>query len=108
MTTYGDAIRELLRRVEADEPIMLIDDDSLGNKSTSCHWGMCAAGFTDVRKRAQRNCPFDKAKEYNAYGCFWRCKLFKGRSGYARRQHTAEEAKMASEILTKVLNDGGD
>lgn len=104
--TYLEALRELLRRVEDGEPIALCDDDTLGNKSTSCHWGFCSAELAHVKKREQKNCPFDKeaAGEFRRFGCFWRCRLFKGRSGYARLMPTPNEVSMALQILKEAIS----
>ena len=101
--TYKEAVQELLRRVENDEPIALDDDTTPGSKDTTCHWGMCSPSMKGVKKKENRKCPFDVAPEYDKYGCFWRCMLFQGHDGYSRRKHTKIEATLARGVLSVAL-----
>ena len=96
--TPEETVRHLhnLKAVIESEPCIANDDDTPGNKSTTCNWGLC----TESRKvydqesdslfekrfapKYHLQCPMDKQKanpkeahQVEASGCFYRCRIFK-------------------------------
>lgn len=91
------------------------DDETPGNKSMQCTFGRCTENrdvwleprlntFPKSRLAYNRvtqielssRCPFDRRDEKEWNGCFWKCEIFKGRSGhYSKQMPMSREAFVA-------------
>jgi len=81
----------MLQRIKDGDELVLIDDNTIGNKHTEASWGLCTTiwpkedlfnknlPFLGAKYRAPgQSCPFDKNPQPSEYGCFYRCRLFSG------------------------------
>jgi hypothetical protein len=94
---YVDVLKRIRKTVESD-PLVAIDDDTPGAKSTSCNWGLCSddknhypypemhtfpQDFADYGRmsqlRAAKPCPMMDSSKPSRGGCFWQCRVFSGK-----------------------------
>jgi len=95
---YVNWLEAMRDRIEAGLELSYYDDNTIGNKSLFCSWGMCnnkaevwpeelhqipghtipgyQGGIRHIdRDRKTQHCPFD-ARVAKTGGCFWRCVIF--------------------------------
>jgi hypothetical protein len=93
---YIAALERIKKQIENGSDLISEDSNDIGNKYTSCTWGLCSryreqwpdeedwlSEYNDkiVNSRYQDNgqhCPMDKDQDENsmAFGCFYRCRVF--------------------------------
>ena len=101
---YQLALRRFRERIEQGLPLTAYDDDTPGNKSMGCSWGLCSedpAAWPDAQdhtfpidfiKRgrvsvlsASQPCPLDRRSEAQfkaeVTGCFYTCRVFRSKKG---------------------------
>lgn len=87
-------------RIAKGIPLVLDDSDEIGNKHTSATWGLCSEeveAWPDAEdhlwpddfnkhkrvapkyQRENQMCPFDAREKPTGNGCFYTCRLFRGR-----------------------------
>lgn len=89
-----------LRKVVETKPLIFVDDETPGNKTTECSWGLCSkskdiwddkemhfsyikldSGDSGPKYRGKCHaCPHDRDignPKHNPMGCFYRCRVFK-------------------------------
>lgn len=94
---YLAALRRQRDRIAAGVPLVCVDDDTVGNKVTSCSWGLCsddAEAWPEAEDhlwperfcregrvaprylQTHQPCPFDTRAPEGGPGCFHACRVF--------------------------------
>lgn len=91
--SYSRTLRELQKRADAGVPLRYQDSEAVGDKYTVCTLGLCDDGIErkmdGVYPQNHHACPHDgryftetgertAAPLEWAYGCFYKCHIFKG------------------------------
>lgn len=105
---YIAVLTRVRNAIAKGRKLVAYDDETPGDKSTSCSWGLChesAETWPDAQdhtfpkdfekyKRisplsAPGKCPMDKRETLGGSGCFWTCRVFQAGKG---KRPTREQA----------------
>lgn len=120
---YQDALRRFRDKIEKGAPFDAEDSCAVGDKYTSCSWGLCscrnAADWPDANdhlfpedfvqrgrispryRDRDRACPLGAATE--SQGCFYQCRVFQHRQPPSRE----EVLKLYDELIQKREQEHG-
>jgi len=91
---YIIALKRIREQIVNKSKLKYEDSDSIGDKYTTCSWGMCSmykeqwpdkedrirtfnSGLVDTKQQdTNQNCPMDSKQEGEVWGCFYRCRVF--------------------------------
>lgn len=91
---YIIALKRIREQIKNRSKLQYEDSDSIGDKYTTCSWGMCSmykeqwpdkedrirtfnSGLIDAKQQdTNQNCPMDSKQEGAIWGCFYRCRIF--------------------------------
>lgn len=128
---FQDALRRMRKRISEGLPLEWEDSTDIGNKYTSCTWGMCSEQkeqwpdkddhtwpdeFIKSGRIAPRSmkkgqhCPLnDRSKQKDGNGCFYSCKIFGSKNKDLSRERALELYDLAiSERTPKTTADDNE
>ena len=109
--TYKDFITKMLAIIESKQKVIFYDDTTIGAKHTDCIGEL--VGGHNVHYKKGQGCPFDnrlspthpERNEDLNIGCFYSCRIFRGRSDKRIRMRSEmAQVNAAKNIIKKKLN----
>lgn len=115
-------LERMLKRITEGLKLKYFDDDTIGNKSTHCSWGLCSEDreawpdaqdhlwpdqfprrIAPLYPRDKQKCPFDYREKHDGQGCFYTCRFFnpKGR----KKPGKAEAMELYQVTIRKAKHD---
>jgi hypothetical protein len=99
---YLQALKRKRKEIAGGEPFNFYDDTTIGNKSTTCSWGLThhdleRYGFSSYRGKGQ-HCPL--RHKVTPSGCFWNCKVHQAGGGVRKM-----DRETALALFDKMISD---